>query len=322
MSPRALGVRAGYAEMPDSLRGWVVDVLGSPVVARQEMTGGMSPGCATRVRCADGRRAFVKAVGTPLNPDTPTMFRREATVLGLLGEHPLWAALIASYDDGDWVGLIFEDVAGAHPDLTDETTMQALLAATDELGMVLAERVPSPDASAHGLNDFRTAATNWAESFDRLRRLDAVPVPDWVLGDADEWQTRVVDLAAYDAARLQHWDIRNDNLIERPDGSLVFVDWGQAMVGPAWLDPLLARLERAEDSWFDTSLASSPPLVAIGDDAVTAWLVGFGTMLAVRTVTALDINLPTLAAFRRAESARMLTAAARRLDLGAPTRQR
>lgn len=317
MSPRAVGVRAGFAEMPAALRAWVAEVLGSPVVETREMTGGMSPGCATRVRCADGRRAFVKAVGTPLNPDTPTMFRREAAVLDLLGQHPLWAPLQASYDDGEWVGLVLEDVEGAHPDLADETTIGALLAATDSLGAVLAERVPSPDAAAHGFNDFRVAATNWAASFDDVRRLDEVPVPDWVRDDLDGWQAKVAALATYDVECLQHWDIRNDNLVQRPDGSLVFVDWGQAMVGPAWLDPLLARLERAEDPWFDGSVASSSTLAAAGDDTVTTWLVGFGTMLAVRAVTAADINLPTLAAFRRSESTRMLTAAARRLDLGA-----
>lgn len=91
------------------------------------------------------------------------------------------------------------------------------------------------------------------------------------------------------------------DLLQRPDGSLVFVDWGQAMVGPAW---------------FDTSLDSSRALVAAGEDTVNAWLVGFGTMVAVRTVTAVDVGLPTLAAFRRTECARMFSAAARQLDLG------
>ena len=32
----------------------------------------MSPGCATRLVCEDGTRAFVKAVGTELNPKTPS----------------------------------------------------------------------------------------------------------------------------------------------------------------------------------------------------------------------------------------------------------
>lgn len=317
-----MGVRRGFAEMPDELRAWVQDTLGSPIVATQEMTGGMSPGCATRLRCADGRRAFVKAVGAPLNPDSPGIFRREVTVLTLLGADPLWAGLQASYDDGAWVGLLLEDVEGAHPDLSNDDTMTALLEATEMLGDVLRDRVPLPDAGTHGLNDFRAVATRWAASFAEIEALEGVPVPDWVREDVDGWQSRVADLAAYEGPALLHWDIRDDNLVQRPDGSIVFVDWGQAMVGPAWIDPLLARLERAEDPWFDAALGSSPALVAAGDDAITTWLVGFGTMLAVRTVTAVDIGLPTLGAFRRSEAARMLAAAARRLDLGPCAAQR
>ena len=316
MSPRAVGVRAGFAEMPAELRSWVVDVLGSPIVATQEMTGGMSPGCATRIRCADGRRAFVKAVGSPLNPDSPSIFRREVAVLTLLGSDPLWADLEASYDDGDWVGLLLEDVEGDHPDLSDDDTMNCLLEGTEALGVVLRERVPSPDATAHNLYDFGDIAMRWAASIAEIDVLDGVPVPDWIRDDADGWQSRVAELAEYETPALLHFDLRDDNLVQRPDGSLVFVDWGQAMVGPAWIDPLLARLERAEDRWFDEALSSSPALVAAGDDAVTAWLVGFATHMAVRTVTALDVGLPMLGAFRRTESARMFAAATRRLDLG------
>ena len=106
-----------------------------------------------------------------------------------------------------------------------------------------------------------------------------------------------------------------DNLLQRPSGEIVFLDWGAAGVGQAWLDPLLARLERVDQPWFDRSLATSPALAALGDDAVTTWLVGIGTNLAVRAVTAVDLNLPTLADFRRTESARFLGAAGRRLGL-------
>jgi hypothetical protein len=60
-------------------------------------------------------------------------------------------------------------------------------------------------------------------------------------------------------------------------------------------------------------LATSAPLARVGDEAITTWLVGIGTHLAVRTVTAVDVNLPTLQEFRRTESARFLGAAARRL---------
>jgi hypothetical protein len=55
--------------------------------------------------------------------------------------------------------------------------------------------------------------------------------------------------------------------------------------------------------------------VAAGDATVDAWLVGFGVFLAHRAQTARDVNLPTLRAFRVAESARALGAAARRLGV-------
>jgi hypothetical protein len=93
---------------------------------------------------------------------------------------------------------------------------------------------------------------------------------------------------------------------------MVFIDWGTAARGPAWVDPLLARLERVDEPWFDASIASSPALAEAGDEVVTAFLAGFGAHLAVRSVVAVDVNLPTLNDFRIRESRRMLEAVARR----------
>lgn len=320
MTPRAVGVRAPYDAMPARVRGWVEDTLGSPVVAAVDQVGGMSPGCATRLACADGTRAFIKAVGPELNPDTPTLVRREALALSLIGTHPMWAGLLASYDDGDWVALLLEDVEGSHPDLDDDATMAQLLRATDELTEVVTDRVadvPAPDPAAGGLNDLRASFERWAGAFEHAEQLPRELLPAWVAADADVWRERVLALRDDPAETLVHFDIRDDNLLQRPSGELVFVDWGQCGVGPDWLDPLLARLARVESPWFDDSLSSSPALARAGDEAVTAWLVGFGTFLAWRTVTAVDVNLPTLAEFRRRESVRALAAAARRLDLGA-----
>ena len=316
--PRAVGVRAPWTAAPPRVRDWVERELGSPVVEAHDQVGGMSPGCATRLVTADGDRAFVKAVGTDLNPDTPTLFRREVLVLGLLGRHDLWAPLISTYDDGDWVALLLEDVEGRTPDLADDAVMSRLVDATDELARVVRERVPRPpaaDPDGGGLNDLRAGFRRWAGALDGAADIPGHLLPGWVLERAGDLATDLRRLADEPMDHLVHWDVRNDNLIERPDGSLVFVDWGQAARGPDWVDPLLARLERVETEWFDVSLATSPPLARIGDAAVTAWLAGFGTFLAWRAHTAVDINLPTLAAFRRAESARALRAVARRLGL-------
>ena len=95
-APRAVGVRLTYDAVPAPVRAWVEQSLGSPVTTAVEQVGGMSPGCATRLTCADGTLAFVKAVGASLNPDTPGLFRREIGVLGHLGDHPLWARMLAA----------------------------------------------------------------------------------------------------------------------------------------------------------------------------------------------------------------------------------
>ena len=117
-APRAVGVRLAYDAVPATVRSWVDEELGSPVVATAEQVGGMSPGCATRVRCADGTRAFVKAVGAALNPDTPGLFRREVAVLAHIGALEVLARLGALYVDGDLVDLLMVDVEGLHTDFT------------------------------------------------------------------------------------------------------------------------------------------------------------------------------------------------------------
>ncbi len=218
---------------------------------------------------------LVKAVGAGLNPDSPTLFRREVLALGLLGSHPLWADLLASYDDGDWVALVLEDVDGTHPDLGDDPVMARLVEATDQLVRVMQERVPAPPAPSsgpgnplfrEGLTDLRAVFHGWASGLDHAPEMPPDLIPSWVVERTDELRAGVVALADGPTDHLVHYDIRNDNLLVRPTGEIVFLDWGACGVGPDWLDPLLARLERVHLPWFDTSLATSPALARAGDD--------------------------------------------------------
>jgi aminoglycoside phosphotransferase (APT) family kinase protein len=232
--------------MPAHVRDWVVDELGSPVVAADDQVGGMSPGCATRLVCEDGTRGFVKAVGFELNPRTPILFRREITALTLVGSHELWADLLASYDDGDWVAVLLEHVEGRHPDLDDDATMDLLLRETERFGRVLGERVPdppAPDPANGGLADLRRQFHDWADAVARAGEIPPELLPDWVRRDTATWEPLVRGLADHEV-RVAHFDIRSDNLLERPTGELVFLDWGLTSLGPGWVDPLLARLER------------------------------------------------------------------------------
>lgn len=318
-TPRAVGVRRPYADVPRRIRDWVDIELGSPVDSWADQVGGMSPGCATRVVATDGSRAFVKAVGTELNPDSPTLFRREIEVLRHIGEDPLWASLRSSYDDGGWVALLLEDVPGGHPDLADEAEMEALLDATDRLVVVLGG-FPVPDGatatnvSEPGLIDARARFRVWSSALDQLSDLPDDLVPDEVRRDPDRLRRLVARLDDAEDVQLAHWDIRIDNLLRPAPGRIVFVDWGAAAVAPSWTDPLLARLERVDDSWFDASVARSPALAAAGDDMVTGFLVAFGAALAWQSMRPpADVGLPTLNEFRRTEARRYLAAAARRL---------
>jgi hypothetical protein len=317
-SPRAVGVRLPFDDVPQRVRDWVDQALGSPVASWEEQVGGMSPGCATRVVAVDGTRAFVKAVGAELNPDSPTLFRREIQVLGLIGENPLWASLRASYDDDGWVALLLEDVPGGHPDLNDDTEMEDLLRAADRLAETLRE-VPLPATpragtiAEPGLIDVYARFHAWASSLDHLAELPTDLLPDQVRRDPARMR-RLVALLESGDTQLTHWDVRVDNLLRPAPGRIVFVDWGAAAVGPPWIDPLLARFERVEDPWFDDSVTRSPVLADAGDDLVTAFLVAFGTALAWQSTQGRpDVGLPTLNEFRRTEARRALRAAARRL---------
>lgn len=309
-APRAVGVRLPYASAPAAIRVWVEAELGSPVVRADEQVGGMSPGCATRLTCADGTRAFVKAVGTELNPDSVRLFRREVAVLTHLGPHELWADLLAAYDDDAWVALLIEDVEGRHPDFSHADELAEVLDGVDRLSDVLAERHVPADVD---LVDVREVFGKWAATLDSLGDAPpATPVPDWLRDDPYGWAGLLRHHAARPQTQLVHWDIRVDNLLRRPTGGVVFVDWGVAARGPGWADPLLARLERVDEPWFDEATSASPALAEAGEETVTAFLGGFAAHLAVRSVTAVDVNLPTINDFRRTESRRMLGAVERR----------
>ena len=61
------------------------------------------------------RRYFVKAVSAEPNPTPPAYHRREARIVGALPATAPVPRLLWTYDDGDRVLLVFEDVAGTHP---------------------------------------------------------------------------------------------------------------------------------------------------------------------------------------------------------------
>jgi hypothetical protein len=54
--------RPRWEELPPHVRGQISELAGGRVVAARNCEGGFSPGFASRLTLADGRRAFAKAM--------------------------------------------------------------------------------------------------------------------------------------------------------------------------------------------------------------------------------------------------------------------
>jgi hypothetical protein len=102
----ASGVRINWMQIPVRVRAGIEAIIGGgAVIAAVSQSGGFSPGTADRVVTADGRRAFVKAVSSTQNEQSPSLHRAEAHVVGQLPSTSFVPALLGVYDDGAWVGL-------------------------------------------------------------------------------------------------------------------------------------------------------------------------------------------------------------------------
>lgn len=232
------GGRVAWETLPEHVRAAVEAWLGSPVVAATTQPGGFSPGVASRLVAADGRRVFVKVVCATPNRDSPRFHRREIRIAGALPTSAPVPRLLWSLDEGGdgWVVLVFEDVEGQHP------TLPWL---PDELGRVLAAMealseslTPSPVPE-----EVADSVVSWLNRHGRgWNRLLEDPLPG-----LDEWTLRhMLDLAklegkAPDAARgrtLLHFDTRADNLLLTSDRVYV-VDWPHARLGQPWVDLVL-----------------------------------------------------------------------------------
>jgi aminoglycoside phosphotransferase (APT) family kinase protein len=308
--PPAQGARIPWEAVPGSVREAVESALGSRVVASATRPGGFSPGVAARLRLEDGSRAFVKAVGSEPNPDSPGLHREEARVAAALPPETPAPRLRFAHDDGDWVALVFEDVAGDEPSLPwREDELARVLDALTDLSAAL---TPAPLETS-------TIAERFGEMLRGWRNLAAERS-----GELDPWAEERLELLAGLEARweqastggtLLHADVRADNVLLSPE-RVVFVDWPHASLGAPWVD-LLAFLP-------SVAMQGGPPPWELFDehqlvqdaapehvDAVLAALAGFFVQ---RSTLPPPPGLPTLREFQRAQGTEALAWLRRRLE--------
>ena len=229
------------------------------------------------------------------------MHRREARIAATLPASVPTPRLLWSYDDGDWVALVFEDIEGWTP----ATPWRA-----EELGRVLSaltqlveSLTPSPievETIAERLHEplqgWRTLASAARTKRDRLDS-----VPDWARRNLErlaalesEWERASV------GATLLHFDLRADNILLTADRVLV-VDWPHASLGAGWMEllqilPSIA-MQGGPKPW---EIFDSHPLGRRAPDReVTAVLAALAGYFDHQSRLPAPPGLPTLRAFQR-----------------------
>lgn len=281
----AVGVRLPFEKVPAGVQAWVGRVLGSSVASATTQQGGFSPGVAARLVTVSGRRAFVKAVGSSLNPDTPRLFRNEIAVMQGLASLPYAPLLYDVYDDGDWVALLLEDIDGylpPHPWRPHDAArvLDALAELTEAL-----QPSPWPDAPIAAVRS-EAFLSRWDNVI-----ADGTEVPEWVAGREQELaelaRTGLTALAKGDG--LAHWDLRADNLLMTED-RVVFIDWAHAAIAAPWTDTVILHA----DMRGSVELPELPD-----DDGITGFLAGVAGGLWWGSSQPPPPGLPTLRPWQR-----------------------
>jgi aminoglycoside phosphotransferase (APT) family kinase protein len=218
-----VGGRMVWHEVPDRVRDEVAAWFGAAVLEEESQPGGFSPGVASRLLLADGRRVFVKAVGSARNPDAPHIHRREAEVMAYLPASAPTPRLLQSFDDGDWVVLVIEDVEGTPPRLPwQPDELARVLTALEQMATSL---TPAPAVAPVLFDQLKDEFTGWRSLRSLLRGGGVAELDSWALDHLDELVA--LEECWPEAARgntLLHADLRDDNLLLTEDGGVVAVD--------------------------------------------------------------------------------------------------
>lgn len=257
--------RLEWVHLPPHLRAEVERRTGSPVVDAESRRSGFTPGFASVLTCADGSRHFVKAASTKAQRVFAEAYREEARKLRLLPAGVPVPRLLWLHDADDWVALGFEYVEGLPPQrpwVPEELASASAMAV--ELAVLL---TPAPA----GVETAAEAFGAWPALWDTIDEPHAAA--------CRELAARSEDVVTGET--LVHCDIRDDNLLVRPDGSVVMCDWNWPVVGAAWLDSLFLLIgPRGDGLDVDAHIRAHPLLSRVDPesiDVVLALVLGYFT---------------------------------------------
>ena len=234
--------RLRWHEVPKNVRLKVEQVIDGRVIAAQNCPDGFSRGLASRLTLADGRRIFVKAINADSWPNQAITHRIEARIAAALPATVSAPQLLASFEDDQWVVLLFEDIDGNAPLYPwSPSELNPVLDAISQL----AQATPLP-SSVFSLAHLRLGGwSELASDSSRLARLLAVSA--WAAHNIDRLiKLEQNGLVAVQGDSLIHCDLYPHNILLTPQ-RVVFVDWAHARLGAPVLDVILVLTSAAAD---------------------------------------------------------------------------
>jgi hypothetical protein len=237
--PPARGQRIAWEDVPLTVRAAIEKHFGCTVEKSLTQYEGFSPGLAAKLVLSDGQTVFAKAVGSSPNVRSPEIHRREIKIASALPSgYSEFPRLLWTYDDGDWVVLVFENIEGTSPTIPwKQDELSRVLSAISLLSEAL---TPSPIETITVAEEFKESFRSWRT----LAKMDSELSSSFKV--FDQWCERNIDHIveleegweeAASGNTLAHSDVRADNIILTRD-RVVFVDWPWACLGAKWLDLL------------------------------------------------------------------------------------
>ena len=150
--------------------------------------------------------------------------------------------------------------------------------------------------------------------------LDTPPDPadtvdPWIAAHLEELATLAeATLPRLVGDTVVHCDLRADNLLVRPDGSMVAVDWPWALVGPAWLDRCLLMINIDLYGGHDVERLVQRYLGDVDPALITGAIAGLCAFFTDAGRQPPASGLPTLRAFQQAQADSTAAWLRRRLD--------
>ncbi len=230
--------RLDWLLLPPVLRSRIERQLGSRVVDAESAGSGFTPGFASVLTGADGRRQFVKAASTKAQRPFADAYREEIRKLQALPSGLPVPRLLWTYEDDLWVVLGLEYVEGRAPERPWQVgDLHRCLDTLEELAEAL---TPAPLS-------LRSFADDFAECLDGWKHLRRVAPHHPHLDEAEALAHGYAEATA--GRTLVHTDARDDNFLLRDPraGGAVLCDWNWPVVGAAWIDSVLLLISAYGD---------------------------------------------------------------------------